>query len=145
MFYGEYLHALDKKGRLILPAKFRDAAKTHYIEKFFLTRGLDSCLFMFADDEWKAQESKFKAMPFTKAQSRKFNRLYFSGAIDIEFDKQGRMLIPKYLKDFAGIRHEVMIIGVANRIEIWDADKWKEFYNSEKGSFEKISENLLNE
>ncbi len=145
MFYGEYLHALDKKGRLILPAKFRDAAKTHYIEKFFLTRGLDSCLFMFAEDEWKAQESKFKAMPFTKAQSRKFNRLYFSGAIEIEFDKQGRMLIPKYLKDFAGIRHEVMIIGVANRIEIWDSDKWKEFYNSEKGSFEKISENLLNE
>ena len=145
MFYGEYLHALDKKGRLILPAKFRDAAKTHYIEKFFLMRGLDRGLFMFAEDEWKTQESKFKAMPFTKAQSRKFNRLYFSGAIDIEFDKQGRMLIPKYLKDFAGIRHEVMIIGVANRIEIWDADKWKEFYNSEKGSFEKISENLLNE
>lgn len=145
MFYGEYSHGLDKKGRLILPAKFRDAAKAHYIEKFFLTRGLDTCLFMFAEDEWKAQESKFKAMPFTKAQSRKFNRLYFSGAIEIEFDKQGRMLIPKYLKDFAGIRHEVMIIGVANRIEIWDADKWKEFYNGEKGSFEKISENLLNE
>jgi len=145
MFYGEYAHALDKKGRLILPSKFREAAKANYIEKFFLTRGLDNCLFMFAEDEWKVQEAKFKAMPFTKSQSRKFNRLYFSGAVEITFDKQGRMLIPKYLKDFALIRHEVMVIGVSNRIEIWDLEKWREFYNSEKGSFEKISENLLNE
>ena len=145
MFYGEYAHSLDKKGRLILPSKFREAAKTNYIEKFFLTRGLDSCLFMFTEEEWKVQEAKFKVMPFTKSQSRKFNRLYFSGAVDIVFDKQGRMLIPKYLKDFAGIRHEVMVIGVSNRIEIWDLEKWREFYNGEKGFFEKISENLLNE
>jgi MraZ protein len=100
---------------------------------------------MFTEEEWKSQEAKFKAMPFTKAQSRKFNRLYFSGAMEITFDKQGRILLPKYLKDFAGIRHEVMVIGVSNRIEIWDIEKWKEFYNSEKGSFEKISENLLDE
>ena len=145
MFYGEYAHSLDKKGRLILPSKFREAAKTNYIEKFFLTRGLDSCLFMFTEEEWKVQEAKFKVMPFTKSQSRKFNRLYFSGAVEIVFDKQGRMLIPKYLKDFAGIRHEVMVIGVSNRIEIWDLEKWREFYNGEKGFFEKISENLLNE
>ncbi|MDP3789885.1 MAG: division/cell wall cluster transcriptional repressor MraZ [Candidatus Omnitrophota bacterium] len=145
MFYGEYAHALDKKGRLILPSKFRESAKANYIEKFFLTRGLDTCLFMFTEEEWKTQEAKFKSMSFTKAQSRKFNRLYFSGAAEIAFDKQGRMLIPKYLKDFAGIRHEVMVIGVSNRIEIWDLKKWEEFYNSEKGSFEKISENLLNE
>ena len=145
MFYGEYAHALDKKGRLILPSKFRESAKANYIEKFFLTRGLDTCLFMFTEEEWKTQEAKFKSMSFTKAQSRKFNRLYFSGAVEITFDKQGRMLIPKYLKDFAGIRHEVMVIGVSNRIEIWDLKKWEEFYNSEKGSFEKISENLLNE
>ncbi|MDD5680697.1 MAG: division/cell wall cluster transcriptional repressor MraZ [Candidatus Omnitrophica bacterium] len=145
MFYGEYAHSLDKKGRLILPSKFRETAKANYIEKFFVTRGLDSCLFMFTEEEWKTQEAKFKAMPFTKAQSRKFNRLYFSGAMEITFDKQGRILLPKYLKDFAGIRHEVMVIGVSNRIEIWDIEKWREFYNSEKGSFEKISENLLNE
>lgn len=145
MFYGEYAHALDKKGRLILPSKFRESAKANYIEKFFLTRGLDTCLFMFTEEEWKTQEAKFKSMSFTKAESRKFNRLYFSGAVEITFDKQGRMLIPKYLKDFAGIRREVMIIGVSNRIEIWDLKKWEEFYNSEKGSFEKISENLLSE
>ena len=145
MFYGEHEHSLDKKGRLILPAKFREAAKANYIEKFYITRGLDSCLFMFAEEEWKAQETKFKSMPFTKSQSRKFNRLYFSGAQEVIFDKQGRVLVPRYLKDYAGIKRDIMIIGVANRIEIWDIDRWKEFYNSEKGSFERIAEDLLPE
>jgi MraZ protein len=98
---------------------------------------------MFPEDEWKTQENKFKSMPFTKAQSRKFNRLYFSGAVDVTADKQGRILLPKYLKDFAGIKHDVMVIGVSNRIEIWDLAKWQEFYNTEKSSFEKISEDIL--
>ena len=145
MFYGEYEHSLDKKGRLIMPSKFREAAKTNYVEKFFMTRGLDNCLFMIPEDEWKTQEAKFKSISFTKSQSRKFNRLYFSGAQEVVFDRQGRVLIPRYLKDFAGIKRDVMIIGVSNRIEIWDSEKWKEFYNSEKGSFEKIAEDLLTE
>jgi len=145
MFYGEHEHSLDKKGRLILPSKFRESAKTNYIEKFFITRGLDNCLFMLPEDEWKAQESKFRSISFTKSQSRKFNRLYFSGAQEAAFDKQGRILIPRYLKEFAGIKRDVMIIGVSNRIEIWDLEKWKEFYNSEKSSFEKIAEDLLTE
>jgi MraZ protein len=144
MFYGEYEHSLDKKGRLILPAKFREITKANYIEKFFITRGLDSCLFMFSEEEWKTQEAKFKSMPFVKSQSRRFNRLYFSGAQEVVMDKQGRILIPKYLKEFAGIKRDVMIIGVSNRIEIWDLEKWKEFYNSEKSSFEKMAEDLMN-
>ena len=143
MFYGEYEHSLDKKGRLILPSKFREAAKSNYIEKFFMTRGLDNCLFMIPEEEWKIQEGKFRSVPFTKSQSRKFNRLYFSGAQDVVFDKQGRVLIPRYLKEFAGIKRDVMIVGVSNRIEIWDLEKWKEFYSSEKGSFEKLAEDLL--
>lgn len=145
MFYGEHEHSLDKKGRLILPAKFREAAKANYVEKFFITRGLDNCLFMFPEDEWKAQESKFKSIPFTKSQSRKFNRLFFAGAQEAIFDKQGRILIPRYLKEFAGIKRDVMIIGVSDRIEIWDPEKWREFYNSEKSSFEKIAEDLITE
>jgi len=145
MFYGEYEHSLDKKGRLILPAKFREITKTNYIEKFFITRGLDNCLFMFPEEEWRTQEAKFKSMPFVKSQSRKFNRLYFSGAQEVVMDKQGRILIPKYLKEFAGIKRDVMIIGVSNRIEIWDLEKWKEFYNSEKSSFEKMAEDLISE
>lgn len=143
MFYGEYLHSIDRKGRLILPAKFREAAKTYFIEKFFVTRGLDNCLFMFSEEEWKAQESKFKAIPFTKAESRKFNRLYFSGAAEINFDTQGRILLPLYLKDFAQIKKDVVVVGVSNRIEIWAKDKWVEFYENSRQSFEEIAEKLM--
>jgi len=143
MFYGEYLHSIDRKGRLILPAKFRETAKTNFIEKFYITRGLDKCLFMFSEEEWKQQESKLKAMPFTKQQSRTFNRLYFSGAVDVVPDKQGRILIPQYLKDFADIKREVTIVGVSNRIEIWSKLVWDDFYGTSKQSFEEISEKLM--
>ena len=143
MFYGEYLHSIDRKGRLILPAKFREAAKAHFVEKFFVTRGLDSCLFMFAEEEWRTQESKFKAIPFTKSESRKFNRLYFSGASQVECDGQGRILLPKYLKDFADIKRDIMIIGVSNRIEIWAKESWQDYYENSKGSFEEIAEKLM--
>jgi MraZ protein len=143
MFYGEYFHTIDRKGRLILPAKLRDAAKGHYIEKFFVTRGLDVCLFMFSEEEWRTQESKFKAISFTKQQARTFNRLYFSGAAEVVFDSQGRILLPQYLKDFAQIKREVVIAGVSNRIEIWAKDKWEEFYRNTRQSFEEIAEKLI--
>ena len=143
MFYGEYLHSIDRKGRLILPAKFREVAKANFIEKFFVTRGLDKCLFMFSEEEWKAQEGKFKAIPFTKQQSRTFNRLYFSGAVEIIPDKQGRILLPQYLKDFAEIKKDVTIVGVSNRVEIWARDKWQGFYGSSRQSFEDIAEKLM--
>jgi MraZ protein len=145
MFYGEYLHSIDRKGRLILPAKFREASKANFIEKFYCTRGLDKCLFMFSEEEWKAQESKFKSVSFTKQESRAFNRLYFSGAVDVVPDKQGRILIPQYLKDFAEIRRDVTIVGVSNRIEIWAREKWQEFYGNSRQSFEAIAEKLMSE
>jgi len=145
MFYGEYLHSIDRKGRLILPAKFREAAKSHFIEKFYVTRGLDNCLFMFSEEEWRSQETKLKAIPFTKLQARTFNRLYFSGAVEVNFDAQGRILLPQYLKDFAHIKKEVVIVGVSNRIEIWDKSKWEEFYGSSRQSFEEIAEKLMEE
>lgn len=143
MFYGEYLHSIDRKGRLILPAKFREVAKSHFIEKFFVTRGLDKCLFMFSEEEWRTQESKFKAISFTKQQARTFNRLYFSGAVEVLPDRQGRILLPQYLKDFAEIKKDVVIVGVSNRIEIWAKDKWQEFYGSSRQSFEEIAEKLM--
>lgn len=143
MFYGEYLHTLDRKGRIILPSKFRDAAKANFVEKFYLNRGLDKCLFMFAEEEWKLQEQKFRTMSFTNQESRKFNRIYFSGAVEIIPDKQGRILVPQYLKDFAGIKRDVIIIGVSNRIEIWSRDSWGDFYNSSKESYENIAEKLI--
>lgn len=143
MFYGEYQHSIDRKGRLILPAKFREVAKSSFIEKFYVTRGLDTCLFMFAEEEWKTQEAKFKSISFTKQQARAFNRLYFSGAAEVAPDKQGRILLPQYLKDFAEIKRDVMILGVSNRIEIWAHDAWKAFYGSARPSFEEISEKLM--
>ncbi len=143
MFYGEYDHTLDRKGRLIIPSKFREVAQAHYVEKFFVTRGLDKCLFFFTEEEWKIQEAKFKSLSFTKPEARKFNRLYFSGACELTVDKQGRVLIPKYLKEFAGIKHDVVVIGVSSRIEIWAKDKWKEVYEGTKDSFEEIADKLI--
>jgi len=143
MFYGEYLHSIDRKGRLILPAKFREIAKGNFIEKFYVTRGLDKCLFMFSEEEWRLQETKFKTIPFTNQQSRTFNRLYFSGAVEVFPDKQGRILLPQYLKDFAEIKKEVAVVGVSNRVEIWAKNKWEEFYGNSKAAFEEIAEKLM--
>jgi MraZ protein len=143
MFYGEFEHSIDRKGRLILPAKFREVAKNQFVEKFFVTRGLDKCLFMFSEEEWRSQENKFKTMSFTKQQSRTFNRLLFSGAVDVNPDKQGRILLPQYLKDFADIKKDVMIVGVSNRIEIWAKNLWFDFYANSRQSFEEIAEKLM--
>ena len=143
MFYGEYDHSLDKKGRLIIPSKFRESFKEYDIEKFYITRGLDKCLFMFTENEWKSQESRFKAVSFTKSESRKFNRLYFSGATQIDCDRQGRILVPKYLKDFADIKRDVVVIGVSSRIEIWAKDVWDDYYKSSKEMYEDIAEKVM--
>ncbi|HLD69773.1 MAG TPA: division/cell wall cluster transcriptional repressor MraZ, partial [Candidatus Omnitrophota bacterium] len=136
-------HAIDRKGRLILPAHFREVSKKNGIENFFVTRGLDKCIFMFSEEEWRNQEQKFKNMPFTKQESRSFNRMFFSGAVQTIPDRQGRFLIPQYLKDFAGIVREVVIIGVSNRLEIWNDATWKEFYVNSSNSFEETAENIL--
>ncbi|MBF0484254.1 MAG: division/cell wall cluster transcriptional repressor MraZ [Candidatus Omnitrophica bacterium] len=143
MFYGEFRHSLDEKGRIILPSKFRDTCVEHGIEKFFLTRGLDKCVFMFTEEEWRLQEQKFKAKPFTKKETRMFNRLFFSGAVDTIPDKQGRFIVPQYLKDYAAIEKDTVLIGVSNRIEIWDRKTWDNFYAASNDSFEQIAENMI--
>lgn len=142
MFYGEHQHSIDRKGRLIIPAKFREVFKENYVERFFVTRGLDSCLFVFTEDEWKKQESKFKSLSFTSSQARQFNRLFFSGACEVTCDKQGRILLPEYLKDFAQIKRDVMIVGVSNRMEIWAQEAWESYYKNTKNSFEEIAEKV---
>ena len=143
MFYGEYTHTIDRKGRLILPARFRDTCKEYGFDKFFVTRGLDKCLFMFSAEEWRVQEQRFKNMSFTRQETRSFNRLFFSGAVEVLPDKQGRFIIPQYLKDYAFLKRETTIIGVSNRIEVWDSSTWKNFYTQSSGSFEQIAENML--
>ena len=143
MFYGEHEHSIDRKGRLIIPSKFIEVFKENYVERFFITRGLDSCLFVFAEDEWKKQESRFKSLSFTNSEARQFNRLYFSGACEVSCDRQGRILVPQYLKDFANIKRDVVIVGVSNRMEIWGKEAWQEFFRNTKDSFEKIAENIF--
>mgnify|MGYP001569478286 FL=1 len=145
MFYGEYQHSLDNKDRVIIPAKFREIFKENYVEKFFITRGLDQCLFVFTEESWKVQEKKFRDLSFTKGEARKFNRLFFSGAGEVICDKQGRILIPSYLKSYADIKEDVVIIGVSDSIEIWSKSKWDEFFEQNKGNFEDLAEKLITE
>jgi len=143
MFYGEYEHTIDRKGRLIIPAKFRQAFKDHDVTSLFLTRGLDGCLFLFSEAEWRVAESRFKQIPFTKGEGRKFNRLFFSGATEVTVDRLGRLLIPKTLKDFAHIKEDVVIVGVSNRIEVWAKEQWRAFYQNSQQSFEEMAERVM--
>ena len=145
MFYGEYEHALDAKDRVIIPAKFREVFKENYAEKFFMTRGLDRCLFLFIEEEWRIQEKRLKSLSFTREQARAFNRLFFSGASEVACDKQGRILIPQYLKKYAGIAEEVMIIGVTSRVEIWDKPTWEKFCQKHLDTYETLAEKLLDD
>ena len=143
MFYGEYEHTIDRKGRVIIPAKFRSTLKTQDITTMVLTRGLDCCLFLFAEPEWRTAEAKLKAVSFTKAEGRKFNRMFFSGATEVQLDRLGRVLIPKSLKEFAQIKQDVVVVGVSNRIGVWSQEKWREFYESSRQSFEDVAERVL--
>lgn len=127
-----------------MPSKFRDVCKEYGVEKFFITRGLDKCIFMFTSEEWRSQEQKFKSVSFTKQESRNFNRMFFSGAVDVSPDRQGRFIIPQFLKDYANIKRDAILIGVSNRIEIWDKNGWEEFRKSSTASYEQTAENLIN-
>lgn len=143
MFYGEHEHTIDRKGRIIIPSKFRQTLKEQMVEKLYATRGLDRCLFLFTEEEWKLQESRFKSISFTKQEARQFNRLYFSGAVEVACDRQGRILIPKNLKEFAEIKRDLIIVGVSNRIEIWSKERWQEFSRTSQEAFEQVAEKLL--
>jgi len=143
MFYGEYLHSLDDKDRIVLPSKFREISRKNKITNFYLTRGLDKCLFLFPSEEWIKIEKTFKEFPFTKEENRAFARLLFSGATEVQLDSQGRFLIPQYLKEFASINKEIIIIGVSNRIEIWAKELWEQYYQLNKQKFEEIAQKLM--
>ena len=143
MWYGEYVHSLDEKNRFVLPVRFRQEIKERRLQRFYFTRGLDGCLFMFAEGDWKKMEERFKSLSFTKQQARFFNRLYFSGAYEMEPDSQGRVLIPDYLREFAGIKKDVVIIGVSDRVEIWDRGRWNKFYEEHRKNFEEMAENIF--
>ncbi len=136
MFMGEYNHTIDAKGRLIVPAKFRESLG----EEFVVTKGLDGCLFVYPMDEWKNIEEKFRNIPLTTKDARKFSRFFFSGAASCEVDKQGRILIPNVLREFAGLQKEAVLAGVFNRIEIWSKDRWND--ESEYDDMDEVAEHM---
>lgn len=138
MFIGEYQHAVDAKGRLAIPIKFRnDLAKGAVV-----TRGLDNCLFLYSKDEWEKMAEKLAKLPVSKSNSRAFSRLMFAGAMDVEIDKQGRVVIPDYLRKFAGVSKKVIVAGLYNRIEIWNEENWEKYKQGTEKSAVDIAEKL---
>jgi len=137
MFIGEYQHALDNKNRIIIPSKFREGLG----EKFVLTKGLDGCLYVYTRSEWNILEEKLKTLPLTNKDARAFVRFFFSGANEIDVDKQGRALIPQNLLEYANIERDIVSIGVSTRIEIWSKAKWQE-YNDSNINFDEIAEKM---
>lgn len=121
MFMGEYNHTIDAKGRLIVPSKFREALG----DTFVVTKGLDGCLFVYDNKEWNAFEEKLKSLPLTNKEARQFARFFLAGAAEVEVDKQGRILVPNILREFAQISRDVVLIGVASRIEIWSRERFE--------------------
>ena len=138
MFMGEYSHTIDTKGRLIIPSKFREDLG----ETFVVTKGLDGCLFVFSDEEWKAFEIKLKSLPLTNKNARQFARFFVAGATPCELDKQGRILVPATLREFAGLEKDVVLTGMLNRIEIWSKEKWNENNSLDDVAMDEIAEQM---
>jgi MraZ protein len=138
MLIGEYNHNMDSKGRIAIPAKFREKLGAGAI----ITRGLYNCLFVFGQNEWEVLVQKLMSLPLSQANSRAFVRLMLAGARDAEFDAQGRILIPDYLRKYAGIKKGVIVAGLYNRIEIWDEERWQEYKQKTESKSEEIAERL---
>lgn len=138
MLLGEFQHSLDIKGRVAVPAKWRDELRPTAI----ITRGLDNCLFVFTREEWTKLADKIIALPLAQANSRAFARLMLAGAMDAELDRQGRLLIPDYLRKYADLKKEVTIAGIMNRIEIWDSATWVKYKERTESASDEIAEKL---
>ena len=121
MFMSEYNHTVDTKGRLIVPSKFREQLG----DEFVVTKGMDGCLFVYANDDWSAFEQKLTSLPLINKEARKFARFFLAGAAQVEVDKQGRILLPANLRQFAGLEKDVVLVGVGSRIEIWSRENWE--------------------
>ncbi|MDO8499612.1 MAG: division/cell wall cluster transcriptional repressor MraZ [bacterium] len=138
MFIGEYTHNLDEKGRLALPAKFR----RDLFDGAVVTRGFDNCLFLYTKKEWQKFAKKLAALSFSQANSRAFSRLMLAGAMEIEIDKQGRAVLPEYLRQFAGLKKIAVIAGLYSRLEIWDEEKWKVYKSQTESESSAIAEKM---
>ena len=138
MFIGEYTYKIDEKKRLAVPVKFREELKRRTV----ITKGLDSCLFMYPLKEWKELAPKISNMPLAQSDARGFARFMLAGAMEVEFDSLGRILVPDYLKEYASLKKEVVIVGVYNRIEVWDKKLWEEYRIKTEKEVGSIAERL---
>lgn len=139
MFMGEYQHTIDSKGRVSMPAKFREELG----DRFVATKGLDKSLFIYPMEEWQRLSQKLRSLPFTRADARAFARFFFAGAVECETDKQGRVLLPQMLREHAKINKDVIIIGVSTRVEIWAKEVWEEYSLQAAADYEAIAEKMV--
>ncbi|MBR1883405.1 MAG: division/cell wall cluster transcriptional repressor MraZ [Clostridia bacterium] len=140
MLLGEYNHTVDTKGRVIVPAKFRDDLGVTFI----VTKGFDSSLFIFSKTEWNKFEEKIRSLPMTNPSARSFSRFFLAGANEVELDKQGRINLPQNLLDYAGITKDVVVIGVSSRVEIWDKAKWENYTSEDNLDVDEIAIQMSN-
>jgi MraZ protein len=138
MLIGEYKHTLDSKKRLSMPSKWRkELGKT-----LIVTRGLDNCLFVYPQKQWRMITEKIGQLPLGQADTRGFNRFFLSGAVEVEVDSVGRILVPDFLKDFAGLSTKIVLAGIYDRVEIWAENKWEEYKRRMEGQADALAEKL---
>lgn len=135
---GEFQHSIDEKGRLIIPSKFREELGNTFI----LAKGLDHCIFVYPMPEWSRVEERLRQLSFTHADARSFSRFFFSGAVESEMDKQGRVQLPPNLREYASLDRDVVTIGVSARMEIWNKQTWSTYSNQAQGDYELIAEKI---
>ena len=138
MLIGEYTHTQDEKKRISLPAKFRKELG----KKVVITHGLDNCLFLYTMKEWGAIAEKLGGLSMGAADTRGFNRIMLAGAVELDVDSNGRVLIPEFLREFAGLQSKVVFAGVHSRVEVWNEDRWKEYKTRILKSADQLAEKL---
>lgn len=135
---GEFSHALDDKGRIIIPARLRDDLQSHFV----ITKGLDGCLFLYPMAEWGKLEEKIRSLPTTNASARAFQRMFLAGALDVEVDKQFRVTIPPRLREYAAVIKDVVLVGVSNRVELWAEERWVAYQSAAQVDYEDVAEKM---
>ncbi len=141
MFMGEFHHSIDEKGRLIIPSKFREILKSNFV----VTRGIENCLFVYPQEKWNGIVDKLESLSFTKKNARSFTRFFLSGASTADFDKQGRVNLSSPLIDYANLKKDCVIVGVADRIEIWSLESWNHFFDVNCEQMSDIAESLFSD
>lgn len=143
MFRGRYEYTIDSKGRVSIPSKFKEILNQQYDERLVVTN-YDLCLVAYPHQEWSVIEEKMKNLPSLSKESRVFYRFFYSSGIDCEIDRQGRVLIPQSLRDYAKLEKDVVLVGSGKKIEIWNKERWEEAFRKSQDSFDQVTETLTN-